>query len=377
MGPLYQLALFVIVLYFLYEGLSQRQVGLAAHEIPLLLFVASGFIAFWKSGADVPIMGRVMLHHLALLAWIPLSRSVQNLGAQRPAALKLWIRWVVFLGGIIGVVSLTRFFLSGATRASGLYNSYFFLGAQMVFILPLGVSVLVTASRKVAWATLVAMGPAVGALCFSYTRSAILGLFLASVLWLVAMRREWALGTPRAAFVKNMTLVALPLALLVGFVLNTSDPRFSTKISRLATAKDSPKVAVDLFSGRGIIISDGLKILRQNWEDRQFMELLLGEGLDSRQRLVGGKFTSWESDYLQVLLDQGAVGLGLLLWIWGMVFWQIIQAIWNRGQNCGPEDVGLAVGLAGLLLMTPLTLVMTSWLNVGFVVIGSSWLRKT
>lgn len=372
-GPLYQVALFAVVLYFLHGMIRKREFRFSGEETVILLYVASGAHAFRYSGADLPVMGRVMLHHLVLLAWIPLARSIDSLGAESRRALALWLRGTVLLGGVVGLVAVTRFLATEQERASGLYGGFYFLSGQMVWVLPLGLSVVMTGSRRLATAAGLASVLAFGALCFSYTRSAFLGWFLAGGVWLPALGRDWFRGAPgqRPRLLRRLVLVAiLPFMLLV-FLLNTSDSRISSMVPSPARTEEPTVTHSDLSSGRGSIIGDGLDILRGLQADGDYRAILFGTGLDSRKRLVGGVFTSWESDYLQTLLNQGAAGLALLVLIW----WRIMRSALRGVLSGRPEGVALAASMTALFLMSPLTLVVTGWQMAGLLVLGESWLR--
>ena len=372
-GPLYQAALGITILILIFQLGRSRSLRFSGAETIILLYVASGFYAFWFSGADGPVMGRVMLHHLALLAWIPLARAVDSLGPRRLQALEAWVRAAVLLGSLVGLVALFRFLTTDQERASGMYGGFYFLSGQMVWVLPLGLSLVMTTGPRLRAAAALGTALAFAALCFSYTRSAFLGWFLASGLWLLTLVREGFRLAPdqRPRILRRLGLVTIPLVMLVLFLLNTSDDRVASMLPGTRGGGTPSAGPVDQSSGRRAIINDGLSILRSLPAEGRYHEILLGTGLDSRKRLVGGPFTSWESDYLQVLLNQGVVGLGLLLLIWG----RVLVGAWRGFVSGRPEGVALAVGVVGLFLMSPLTLVITGWQMVGLLILGESWLR--
>jgi hypothetical protein len=128
----------------------------------------------------------------------------------------------------------------------------------------------------------------------------------------------------------------------------------------------------DVTSGRSDIIQSAISILKSDIENRDYLPLLFGHGPYCYQRLVGGPYSSWESDYLHSLMVQGIIGLILVLYIYYNLLRRIIQGL--RSNNYFLNSLA-AAGII-TFIMSFFTLRLTGWHSAGVFIIIYNFLEK-
>lgn len=339
----------------------------------LMAYALSGLIAFWVSGLPPARIGAAMLHHIVLLSWIPLRAWLET-GREDAHGLSLdrWGNAVVVLAVVVSAAGVWRHVVEGLERTSGFFGGYFTLASLLVWSLPLTAGLYLSRSRGAGRWYVPALLLQFFALWWTLTRSAFLGWMVAVGVWLIMhLWRTRGARRPLIGLLRERwaVVILMPL-LLVILVAGSRDPRINP-LRNAAPAVEAPARSVDLSSGRGEIIADAGRLLGAARDGGQWRAILLGFGLDSRNRLVESDFTSWESDYLQALMNQGVVGLLLILALWG----SLLRTVWQGLRSGDPRLMGLAAGGLALFLMSPLTLKMTSWHSAGMILLTASWIR--
>ncbi|RMD90527.1 MAG: hypothetical protein D6813_09035, partial [Calditrichaeota bacterium] len=130
----------------------------------------------------------------------------------------------------------------------------------------------------------------------------------------------------------------------------------------------------DLTSGRASIWRDAGRILQNDLNQMKLGYLLVGHGLKSRQRLVGNKYTSWESDYLQAMMDQGIVGLLLVLLFYFYMLQKAIRTvIWQTDRFL--QAAGVVI--FQLWIMSFFTLKVISFIDAAIWVVLYVFLKQS
>ncbi len=331
-----------------------------AADVLVAVYALLGLVGFDAAYA------KHLLLSLVLLAFLPISWGLRE--RPRPG-LGLWLRLIVGFATLISLVGIRDHFM-GEERAGGLFGGWFTLAALMTWGLPLAVALLVESRGRV---RVLYAGAAVlqaVALWWTVTRSALLGGVIGFAGWgvarLVVMGRR-----PRASRRPALLLLAAiiaPLVILLVLAFNSTDPRLNPLSIATATAEHR----VDLTSGRAQIVAEARDIIAADWREGRVVPLLVGHGLASRQRLVGGKFSSWESDYLQAFMDHGLAGLLVVVGLVVLFLRLCLRAL------ADPRARVAALGVAGIiaLVMSPLTLKLTSWHGAGVFVVTYNLLRR-
>jgi len=346
----------------LLAGLAAARRGRRPEAADLLVagYALLGLVGF------APAYAKHLLLSLVLLAFLPIGWGLR---ARPRPGLDLWLRLIVGFAVLISLVGI-RDHLRGEERAGGLFGGWFTLATLMTWGLPLAVALLVRSRgrERVLYAGAAVLQAT--ALWWTVTRSALLGTVIGFAAWgaarLVVLARR-----PRASrrpMVLLLAAIGVSLAGLAALAFHSSDPR----LNPLSVAAASAGPQVDLTSGRAQIVAEARDIIADDWREGRFGRVLVGHGLASRQRLVGGKFSSWESDYLQAYMDHGLLGL---LAVVGLVVLYLRLCL--RGL-AGPDVRVAALGVAGIiaLAMSPLTLKLTGWHSAGVFVVNYHLLRR-
>jgi hypothetical protein len=331
-------------------------------ELAILGFALSGVLALVRSDGVVA-RAPELLAHAVLLGAVPLARAraVKSVPASR-----VLVTGLVSLVALVALAGVTGH-LRGLERTEGFYGGYFTLAATLVCALPLAAGLLLTAAPRAVpvWGGVMAI--ALAALWWTYTRSAFLALAVAMSTWAAwACASWWRRGVSLPAS-RAWVLVAVPL-LLVILVLTARDSRINP-ITNEVRASD---LTLDLSSGRRGIFADACQWTARAVRERRFVALAFGHGLASRQRLVGGPFTSWESDYVQAFMNQGIFGLGCVVLIAGCL---LVRA--RHGFASGdPVAAGLAAAAVAQVVLSLLTLQLTSFGGAGWCVLLATYLGR-
>lgn len=339
-----------------------------------LLLVLSAFEHRQRLFSQIPVLGYLFLFILIsgimavfispspAVSTTALMRFVIPLGVfalwqtSREEKLRSWLILAVILAGTAAATLGIFNYLRGMQRTQGFFGGYFTLATQMTLAIPLTVVWLQKQKGQMrAWANL-ALFVQLLALWFTFTRSAFLGLMVGGAV--VGMLEFVKSKATMSGKLKQVQLWwGIPLLLLL-LILTSSDPRINPLSHPPASGQAVTTQSADLTSGRGSIIRDALHILKEDFQENRWGKLLLGHGLRSRLLLVESQYKSWESDFLEALMNQGMIGLLLTLAIY---FWVLLILIrcWRRGDASG-ELSGLTVALIAYGVMSLLTLQLQS-----------------
>ncbi len=247
-------------------------------------------------------------------------------------------------------------FFQGYERTAGFYGGYYTLAAMMVFTLPLGIGLIVDTQGYSRFLLIGAVVLQLAALWWTYTRSAFLALCVAlavGMLVLISRHRElFSLNV----IARLAGLMAIPVILTL-LVLSSPDPR----INPFRHESEIKSENLDLTSGRSEIYQDAQRIIGSDFAHRAWKNILIGHGLRSRELLVNSQFRSWESDYLEVYMNQGILGLAILLGLYIALFLRvrIIFKMPPRGRKYFLV-ITLLVSTVGFWIMSFFTLQMQS-----------------
>jgi len=156
----------------------------------------------------------------------------------------------------------------------------------------------------------------------------------------------------RQIILDGVIFLSLPL-LLVIFTLTSNNPRINPLVKNQIYNREN----VDLTSGRESIMQDAYQVISEDLQKGQFKKFILGYGQHSRYRLVNNEFTSWESDYLQILMNQGIVGLAIILLLYLYFLKRILRGLLSNNHLLQ----GLAASGLTIFLMSFFTLKLTGW----------------
>jgi O-antigen ligase len=122
---------------------------------------------------------------------------------------------------------------------------------------------------------------------------------------------------------------------------------------------------IDFSSGRGDIIANAISILQSDISNKNYVNIVFGHGPFSYQRLIQGPYSSWESDYLHSLMEQGIIGLILVI----LIYSYLIRYIY-KGLRSDDYLVN-ALATAGIItfVMSFFTLRITGWHSAGVFII--------
>lgn len=328
----------------------------------LIAYALSAILAFGIAGHSLK-QHSSLLSQLVLLGLIPLSLWMEDAGYP---ALRSWARWLVGLALLACLAGVYHHF-QGMDRVKGFFGSYFTIAVLLVCTIPVSCGMLL--SGKLDWRRayyLPVLGLQLLTLWWTYTRSAFLGLFIgmgvfALALFLRDIRRPD--GFKGAVLAKWGILLALP-AILLSLMLTAADPRINPFYK---APPDAPVVAEetapsqDFSSGRKAIVADAMRITAGELRQGNYTKLLFGHGLSSRKRMVEGYISSWESDFLQVFMNQGLIGLLLAMGIYA----GFARVIWHGLRSPDLLLTGLAAAGVGYSVMSFFTLQITAFNSAG------------
>ncbi len=155
----------------------------------------------------------------------------------------------------------------------------------------------------------------VGFVFFSMRRSAMLGLAITLVVLLYILR---GLISKK---VLTFVLLSLTFASSLTFgILVEKDPRFATAWELITGKRTLDDQALNSISSqRWEIFKKGFEVLQRDLEEKNYLELLIGHGINSGYYLeprspVGGIYES--VFFLSELIEKGILGLFGIMWLW-------------------------------------------------------------
>ncbi|OPX34434.1 hypothetical protein B1H10_03680, partial [candidate division KSB1 bacterium 4484_188] len=190
--------------------------------------------------------------------------------------------------------------------------------------------------------------------------------FLLAFLYL----RQQRVGNHQRQVWQWLMIITVPLLIIV-LIFSSRDSRINPWVSpEKATTTTS-----DLTSGRGEILRDARHLIQEDWQIANWQAMLFGHGLRSRKILFRSQFRSWESDYLEVFINQGTVGLLLLLGIYYFFLRRVYFILQSREAHPQLWFIkGVAISALAFWLMSFLTLQIQSISSGAIFVFLYSWM---
>ena len=346
---LFQAAAVFLLFYWFVEFRAGNSIHMPLMEKFVFLYFVSGVIAVFLTENPLGNLPHLM-PHIVLLSAIPLNWRFNREGFPEGAIIAV-ILFFTSIAALAGVV----FHFGGVERTHGFNGGYFTLASVMAFSIPMVLAESFRQERSLGRNGLFLLSVVhLFAMWWTFTRSAFLGFLGAMGIWLVAdawreLRRS-GVFTLSGAVTARLVLMMVLLTLI-----------FTAKDSRINPFYHPPKSVagkqLDLTSGRASIYQDARQFIQQDWQQGHWVNILLGHGLNSRNRMVQSKFTSWESDYLQAYMNQGIMGLLLVMVIYVLFLKRVFAALMS--DNVRRQGVA-AAGLA-FWLMSFFTLKLTGF----------------
>lgn len=316
----------------------------------ILAYCLSAIITFFISGQTLNELPK-FLPHFILLSYLPLSFWLDK---EKNFKTNPWIQWIIACAVIAALVGIVNHFL-GKDRTTTTFGGYFTLAALMSWSIPLTVGRFLQSKSKKMYHYILLLLLQFMALWWTFTRSAFLGLFIGFGIWFV-MALFIKKTVKKTSLLKWTIIFSLPLILIL-LIFFSSDQR----INPIAKAEPSSSLTVDLSSGRKGIIMDALSILKSDLQKMNFASLVFGHGLSSYRRLVQSPWASWESDYLEILMSQGIVGLVLIVLLYVYFLRAVWRGLWSNSVLTN------SVAISGIIfwIMSFFTLKLVSWHSGG------------
>lgn len=308
--------LFPFTLFFIFKRLVDKKLS-TIEKLIILLFI-SGTLSIFISPVPAVAFNNI-IRHTILLSLIPLLHLVEEDEFISAKSVGKVITIFAMFTGAMGLYN----YLNGAERAIGFFAGYYTLASLMAFSIPITVTTIFyrNGSKWQLFALISAVMQSL-ALWLTFTRSAILGLMIGSLLLLFfsLIQETVSRKAKKRILISAITIVSI-IAVLV---FSTNDNR----INPLLILENS-----DLSSGRAGIYEDAFKTLftdlKKNW-----MNIFIGHGLNSRMILFPDSiYTSWESEYLESFMTQGLVGLILVFLIYFQFFNTLRTLIIKLGKS--------------------------------------------
>ncbi len=292
-------------------------------EILIILYFISGLFAVFLARNPANAFPQLM-RHLALWSLIPLLIVKEHWSFSSPKRLA---QIMVVGGGICALAGFYYHFFVGLERTQAFNGRYFTLAALLTVTLPVTLGYILTHSAALTrGGAFFSAAVQLTALWWTYTRSAFLallvGLSATAVLFVFRKSRSAA----RWQFLSGL-LFLLPVLILIGLIWQSPDPRINPFRKKHPQSSFREPGTVDLSSGRSQIYRDALHILSDDWQQKRWVNLLFGHGLRSRSELVSSQYKSWESDYVQILLNQGIIGLLILSGIYLVFLKHLVEFV--------------------------------------------------
>ncbi len=326
----------------------------------ILGFFISGLIAFGMVSFDGKFLPKLM-PHLVLLGSIPIVYYHRK---YRYPETGKWLPWLLGLAALAACAGI-YFYFQGLPRTKGFFGSYFTLAALLAATIPLTCGMLLhqkSVREVMLWTGILYLQfiP----FWWTYTRSAFLGLFLGLLVWAVIvfmkyMRKQ--LRFEKTDVTKWGIILALPL-ILVLLIITAKDGRINPFYRPpVSVSAEKPAPPVNFTSDRNRIVADVFRITGENLVNNRYDYLFFGHGLKSRNRLIDNYIGSWEADILQAWMDQGILGVLLLLGIYAIFLIRIFRGL----MADDPISNGVAAAGIAYCLMSLFTLQLTAFNSAG------------
>ncbi len=306
---------FIYSIYIIYEDFRNHRTGFM--EILLILYLLSAVISAVFS-VDPAVSFPALMRPVILFSLLPIAYLLQRYGRITP---RFTAGIFAFGGGTVALEGIYHHF-AGFERTWGFFGGYFTLATLLALSIPVTAVFIFSSSRKIAILSALSLIAQLTALWWTYTRSAFLAVILgfgAGLVYEFFLERRNLL----ANYSYRIAALLMVPFLIVTFMFMSSDPRINPR----AQVRENAAGQMDISSGRSGIIADGIHLLEKDWQGNEWGRLLFGHGLHSRKILFEGPYRSWESDYLEVLINQGAVGLVLMLGLYLGLFMKIYRVV--------------------------------------------------
>lgn len=347
---LLEAAAVLLMVFFIFFIFQKPALDLTPIHYVILAYCISAIVAFLVNGQTLNDLPK-FLPHFILLSYLPLSFWSAR---ERDFKTERWIHWIIACGVLAALVGIVNHFL-GKDRTTTTFGGYFTLAALMSWSIPLTIGHFLQFESKKSYYYIFFLLLQLLALWWTFTRSAFLGLFIGFVVWFV-ITLFIKKNIKKSSLLKWTIVFSLPLILLLLIFLSNDQ-----RINPIAKAESSSSLTVDLSSGRKGIIRDALSIINSDLQQMNFSSLVFGHGLSSYRRLVQSPWASWESDYLEILMNQGIVGLILIL----LLYFYFLRVVWQGLQSDSVLTNGVAISGIIFWIMSFFTLKLVSWHSGG------------
>lgn len=315
--------LFLPAVYILFRNILRAEIEWI--DLAVVLFLVSGLISFTISPGTMQAYPKLM-HHLSLFTVIAVGFAVAN---AKKLTIGAFVQFSVLAGSITAMAGIVNY-MRDPFRAFGFFAGPYSLANIMVLSLPLTLGWLLQGKIN-RWQRYFGICGALlqaTSLWLTYTRSSLLGLCIGFGVGILILYFSRATQVQLRAS-RALIYYAIFLSLIAGGMLASEDIRFNPG----SFFSHEIREQIDLSSGRIQIIKDAFELQLSNVESGNWQQILFGHGLKSRQMLYKNYTGSWESDYLEVFMNQGLVGLVLVCWLYLLLFLRI-NRYW---QNCPPK----------------------------------------
>lgn len=345
-----QMAAGVLLLLWLIElSTGHRPARWESASVFLSAFFLSGLLALLLS-PDPGFSFSKIIRYLIPLTAIPIAHWSR--GAP-PTVMRRYGRWMVALGTLAAGAGIWHHW-QGEWRASGFYGGPYTLASALAFSMPIGIGLWLS-SRG--WPRLligIALIGQFAGLCTTVTRGAVLGLILALLVGSIVWYRRG--NIPHTRWVLFPIWGGLVL-LFIGFGLLSPDGRINPFLySELA----EQNIVVDVSSGRIKLPGEALELQRRSFRTRAGWRLLVGHGLNSRSLNFQDNYGSWESDYLEALMDQGIPGLALLVGLYGLFLRRLGLVLFSGKISLDAFTLGVGMSALAFWVQSFFTLQLLS-----------------
>lgn len=280
-------------------------------EILILLLFLSSLLSIYISPKPLT-ASKNIIYHSILLTIIPIRWLLIE---DKKFSFKLYIQLISLFAFFTALAGFFRF-LNGADRAFGFFGGYYNLATTLAFTIPITIAYISCSANRWKFFNIFSSTLQCLALWLTYTRSALLGLIMASLISSYFLFKRIKISES----LKNKIKLTAVLAAALGAVLlfTSSDTRLNPIL-----IFSNP----DLSSGRSEVIEQAAQVvsndLKSSWQN-----LVFGHGLESRIILFPKSlYTSWESDYLETLISQGLLGLLIIVLIYYQFFNEFIKSL--------------------------------------------------
>ncbi|HMU43359.1 MAG TPA: O-antigen ligase family protein [Ignavibacteriaceae bacterium] len=299
----------------------------------LLLFMFLSGVASVLLSTDSRLSFHSLPRHGLLLTAIPLSFLFNK---DESISLK-FVFFLIAAGGFISGFAGTINYFSTGERAYGLFAGYYTLASLLTFSSLISFGLLFSVPAKFSIAIVFSLLVQLTALWFTYTRSAYLGVIIGLIAGVLIFYYFFKKNNLKSKFIPAALFVAIAILILISVFSNDN-----VRINPISIFNGDQKQN-DFSSGRLSLYMESAKVFSSNWENAEIIKLLLGRGLNSRMIIYPeSSFTSWESDYIESFMNQGLIGVILLIAIYYIFFQSLVKTLKPISSQV---DFGLVIGI--------------------------------